>query len=159
MELKELMQTFAHEGKVEWLSYRPGPTPRGEILVVDEIEVSEKKGIEGDRYKGSSKKRQITLIQAEHIEAVRKMLQKQSIDPTLLRRNIVVSGLNLLALNNLEFKIGEAILKMTGYCHPCSRMEQNLGTGGYNAMRGHGGITCMVIKAGKIRLGDSVGLV
>lgn len=158
MEIKELMQTFVHEGKIEWLSYRPGPTSRGEILVVDEIEVSERKGIVGDRYKGSSKKRQVTLIQAEHIEAVSKMLQKESIDPALLRRNIVVSGLNLLALNNLEFKIGEAILKMTGYCHPCSRMEQNLGTGGYNAMRGHGGITCMVIKGGKVKIGDSVSL-
>jgi MOSC domain-containing protein YiiM len=159
MELKELMQTFAHEGKVEWLSYRPGPTSRGDILVVDKIEVSEKKGIEGDRYKGNSKKRQVTLIQAEHIEAVSEILQKESIDPILLRRNIVVSRLNLLALNNLEFKIGEAILKMTGYCHPCSRMEQNLGIGGYNAMRGHGGITCMVIKGGKIKIGDSVSLV
>jgi MOSC domain-containing protein YiiM len=159
MELNELMQTFAHSGKVEWLSYRPGPTSRGEVLVVDEIEVSEKKGIENDRYKGNSKKRQVTLIQAEHIEAVSEILKKESIDPTLLRRNIVVSGLNLLALNNLEFKIGDAILKMTGYCHPCSRMEQNLGMGGYNAMRGHGGITCMVIKGGKIKIGDAVSLV
>ena len=156
MEITELMQTFAHEGKVEWLSYRPGPTSRGKILVVNELYVSDKNGIEGDRYKGNNKKRQVTLIQAEHIEAVGKMLQIDSIDPSLLRRNIVISGLNLLALNNLEFKIGEAILKMTGYCHPCSRMEQNLGTGGYNAMRGHGGITCMVIKSGKIKIGDSV---
>lgn len=156
MEIKELMQTFAHEGKVEWLSYRPGPTSRGEILVVDEITISEKNGIEGDRYNGKNRKRQVTLIQAEHIEAVSKILHRESINPILLRRNIVVSGINLLALNDLEFSIGEAILKMTGYCHPCSRMEQNLGTGGYNAMRGHGGITCMVINGGKIKIGDSV---
>ncbi len=156
MEIKELMQTFAHAGKVEWISYRPGPTSHGEIKVVDEITVSEKKGIEGDRYRGTNGKRQVTLIQAEHIEAVSKILQKDSIDPTLLRRNIVVSGINLLALNDLEFSIGEVVLKMTGYCHPCSRMEQNLGKGGYNAMRGHGGITCMVMKGGKIKIGDEV---
>ena len=96
------------------------------------------------------------MIQAEHIEAVSKILKKEAIDPTLLRRNIVVSGINLLALNELEFSIGDVILKMTGYCHPCSRMEQNLGKGGYNAMRGHGGITCMVIKGGKIKIGDEV---
>lgn len=156
MEIKELMQTFAHAGKVEWISYRPGPTSRGEIKIVDEIIVSEKKGIEGDRYKGTNRKRQVTLIQAEHIEAVSKILQKDSIDPSLLRRNIVVSGINLLAFNDLEFSVGEVVLKMTGYCHPCSRMEQNLGTGGYNAMRGHGGITCMVVKGGKIKIGDKV---
>ncbi|WP_394995769.1 MOSC domain-containing protein [Emticicia sp.] len=156
MEIKELMQTFAHVGKVEWISYRPGPTSRGEIKVVDEINVSEKKGIEGDRYTGTNRKRQVTIIQAEHIEAVSKILKKETINPSLLRRNIVVSGINLLALNDLEFSIGEVVLKMTGYCHPCSRMEQNLGKGGYNAMRGHGGITCMVVKGGKIKVGDEV---
>jgi MOSC domain-containing protein YiiM len=156
MEIKELMQTFAHAGKVEWLSYRPGPTSRGDIKVVEEILVSEKNGIEGDRYKGTNRKRQVTLIQAEHIEAVCKILKIDKIDPILLRRNIVVSGINLLAFNDLEFSIGEVVLKMTGYCHPCSRMEQNLGKGGYNAMRGHGGITCMVVKGGKIKIGDEV---
>ncbi|CAH0994731.1 hypothetical protein EMA8858_00843 [Emticicia aquatica] len=158
MELKELMQTFAHQGKVEWISYRPGPSSRGKINVTDEITLTEEDGIVGDRYNGKNRKRQVTLIQSEHIEAVSKLLQKDKIDPILLRRNIVVSGINLLALNDLEFSIGEVTLKMTGYCHPCSRMEQNLGIGGYNAMRGHGGITCMVIKGGKIQIGDSVKL-
>lgn len=156
MEIKQLMKTFAFDGKVEWLSYRPGPTSRGEIRITDTIEVTEKKGIVGDRYKGTSRKRQVTIIQTEHIEAVAKMLRKDSIDPALLRRNIVVSGINLLAFNDSTFQIGDVILQMTGYCHPCSRMEDNLGTGGYNAMRGHGGITCMVVKGGTIKIGDAV---
>lgn len=156
MEIKQLMKTFAFDGKVEWLSYRPGPTSRKELVATDSIEVTEKKGIVGDRYKGTSRNRQVTIIQAEHIEAMAKMLHKDSIDPALLRRNIVVSGINLLAFNDSTFQIGEVILKMTGYCHPCSRMEENLGTGGYNAMRGHGGITCMVIKGGTIKIGDVV---
>lgn len=159
MEIKQLMKTFAFDGKVEWLSYRPGPTSRGDIRVTNTVEVTEKKGIVGDRYKGTSRNRQVTIIQAEHIEAMAKMLRKDSIDPILLRRNIVVSGINLLAFNDSTFQIGDVVLKMTGYCHPCSRMEENLGTGGYNAMRGHGGITCMVIKGGTIKIGDAVSLV
>jgi len=76
-----------------------------------------------------------------------------------VRRNIVVKGINLLALKNQRFAIGEVILETTGNCHPCSRMEENLGKGGYNAMRGHGSITTTVIKGGLIKQGDTVRLI
>ena len=68
----------------------------------------------------------------------------------------MISGINLLALKGREFKIGTAVLKMTGLCHPCSRMEEVLGDGGYNAVRGHGGINACVISPGLITLGDIV---
>ena len=76
----------------------------------------------------------------------------------LTRRNIVVSGINLLALAKRRFRIGEVVLETTGPCEPCSRMEENLGPGGYNAMRGHGGITARVAKGGTISVGDAVAL-
>ena len=98
----------------------------------------------------------ITLIQKEHIDAVAAILRLDGIDPALLRRNIVVSGINLVALKQNEFRVGEVVLFGTGNCPPCSRMEENLGMGGYNAMRGHGGITAKVIAGGTIFLGDKV---
>jgi MOSC domain-containing protein YiiM len=67
-------------------------------------------------------------------------LERENIDPALLRRNLVVSGVNLLALNRAHFHIGTAVLLGTGPCHPCSRLETNLGSAGYNSMRGHGGM-------------------
>ena len=72
----------------------------------------------------------------------------------MLRRNLVVEGINLLALKKQKFRIGGAVFLTTGLCHPCSRMEKVLGYGGYNAMRGHGGITAQVIIDGMIHIDD-----
>jgi MOSC domain-containing protein YiiM len=117
-------------------------------------------GLVGDRFTGNAEsKRQVTLIQAEHLRLLAELLGRDSIDPALVRRNIVVSGVNLLALQNARFNVGEALLEGTGGCHPCSRMEAALGPGGFNAMRGHGGVTARVLRPGRIRVGDEVRLV
>ena len=84
------------------------------------------------------------------------MLEMGAIDPGLTRRNIVVRGLNLQTLKGRRFRVGEAEFELTEECHPCSRMEENLGPGGYNAMRGHGGWCARVLKGGQIRMGDAV---
>jgi MOSC domain-containing protein YiiM len=155
--IKELMRSIPQVGKVEWVSIRP--IARGEVTPLETVEAQVGKGLVGDHYGGKSGKREVTLIQAEHLAAVAYMLKKEAIDPELTRRNIVVSGINLLAFADQQFQIGEAVLEMTGHCHPCTRMEENLGEGGYNAMRGHGGITCRVVTGGTIKLGDEVKLV
>jgi MOSC domain-containing protein YiiM len=152
--LAQLMNNYAQKGRVEWIGIRPD---RGaEVLSVNEVEAIEGKGLEGDHYQGKNGSRQITLIQYEHLPVIASMLNLQIIDPGFLRRNIAVKGLNILSMKDKQFKIGEAVIEMTGLCHPCSRMEQTLGLGGYNAMRGHGGITAKIIKSGTIRLGDFV---
>ena len=150
------MNHIPQTGKVEWVSVRP--ERRGEVHPLEKVQVTKEEGLVGDHYSGTSRKRQVTLIQKEHLGAVANILQKE-IDPALTRRNIVVSGINLLAFKEKQFQIGDAILEMTGLCHPCSRMEENFGLGGYNAMRGHGGITTKVIKGGKIKIGDEVKLI
>jgi MOSC domain-containing protein YiiM len=112
-------------------------------------------GIEGDRYH-SSGNRQVTLIQAEHLTVIASFLGNDHVDPSVLRRNIVVRGLNLLTLKSKKFRLGNAVLEYSGECHPCSRMEEILGPGGYNAMRGHGGILARILETGIVRVGDSV---
>ncbi|MBX3000422.1 MAG: MOSC domain-containing protein [Caldilineaceae bacterium] len=154
-DIQRLLDTLPQVGEVLWIGLRPGH--RAPIQSVELAEARIGSGLVGDRFRGRpDSKRQVTLIQAEHLAAVGSMLGREPIDPSLTRRNIIVAGINLLALKDKQFRIGDAILEMTGLCHPCSRMEENLGLGGYNAMRGHGGITAKVIEEGTIRVGDRV---
>ncbi len=155
--MKALFNKPFPPGSIEWIGVRHKSKELPES--VSSVSISIEHGIEGDHYKGKSKKRQVTLIQAEHLEAVAKLLTKSEIEPTLTRRNIVVRGINLLAFKEMQFKIGNVLLEYTGLCHPCSQMEKNLGEGGYHAMRGHGGITARVLESGTVHVGDSVELI
>lgn len=110
----------------------------------------------GQRGEAELSTRQVTLIQHEHLPVIATLAGVASVDVGALRRNLVVSGINLLALKNARIQVGEALLEVVGPCHPCSRMEEAIGPGGYAAMRGHGGMTARVVEAGAIRIGDSV---
>jgi MOSC domain-containing protein YiiM len=157
MTLNELLASLPQAGAVRWIGVRPAR--RVALTGVDVVEARPATGLTGDHFFGNAdSKRQVTLIQAEHLRVIGELLRRPPIDPALLRRNIVVSGINLLALKGARFRIGTAIFEGTGSCHPCSRMEEALGAGGYNAVRRHGGITARVIEAGLIRVGDGVRL-
>ncbi|GAB3174956.1 MOSC domain-containing protein [Telluribacter humicola] len=156
--LYQLMQQYAQPGRVVWMGVRPAQ--RQPVNTIEQTYARIGTGLDGDRYKGRpDSKRQVTLIQAEHLLAIASYMGMDSLDPALVRRNLVVKGINLLALKDKTFRIGEAVLEYTGECHPCSRMEELLGTGGYNAMRQHGGITARVLHEGNIRVGDPVEVV
>ncbi len=154
--LQDLIDTLPQQGSVEWIGIRHAR--KAPLSSIEQVEVSRDHGLAGDHYTKTGGKRQVTLIQAEHLDAVASMLGIDEVKPETVRRNIVVSGINLLALKDKQFKLGEVTLAFTGLCHPCSRMETLLGFGGYNSMRGHGGITARVVHGGVIRLGDVVGV-
>ena len=156
--LAQLLASLPQIGVLRWIGLRPAreQTP----LVVSSAVVEIGTGLVGDRYRGRAEsKRQLTLIQQEHVEVIATLMGRISFKPELLRRNLVVSGINLLALQRAQFRVGDVVLEGTGQCHPCSRMEAALGPDGYNAMRGHGGITARVIAPGEIRVGDAVSFV
>ena len=155
--MQTMLNTIPQVGQVRWLGLRPAAKSPMEIVETMEIDIAN--SVVGDHFSGKAgSKRQVTLIQAEHLDAVSAILEKEVL-PEQLRRNIVVSGINLLSLKEQNFQIGGVVLRGTGNCQPCSRMEKNLGPGGYNAMRGHGGITASVIESGEISLGDSINLI
>ena len=87
------MQNLPQQGKVEWIGVRE--EKRKPLTVVNSVSVL-MSGLEGDHYAGRSGNRSVTLIQSEHIETITSLLHKEKIKLEALRRNIVVSGINLL---------------------------------------------------------------
>ena len=153
--LARLTEAPMRPGRIVWIGLRPAR--RAVMTIADFATLDEGQGLVGDHYSSrTGGARHVTLIQQEHLAAIASHLGIAIVEPGLLRRNIVVAGINLLALKNHRFSLGEAVLEWTGECHPCSRMEEVLGQGGYNAVRGHGGITARVVTGGAIAIGDAL---
>ena len=153
-QLGLLMATLPRTGRVEWIGLRPAR----DVLMreINEVVAEAGKGLIGDRYASGSGKRGITLIQSEHLPVIAALSGHASVSPQWLRRNLVVSGIPLIALKGRRFRIGDVLLEGTDACDPCSRMEAALGPGGYNAMRGHGGLCARIVEGGTIRIGDAL---
>ncbi len=160
--ITELLDHLPQIGKLDWIGLRSAP--RAEVQSVETTQAIAGLGLQGDHRSlrksfDPNSKRQVTLIQFEHLAAIASLSGHQEVKPQWLRRNLLVSGINLLALKDRRFYIGQVLFEGTGLCQPCSRMEENLGEGGYNAMRGHGGITARIVTDGDISVGDTIRVV
>lgn len=152
LTISQLKSQYAQVGSVQWIGIRPARNVR--MAELNKVEITFKGLVEDRTTKPNN--RSVTLIQHEHLSAIASLAGLPIVTPFDLRRNIVVSGINLLSLRDQQFNIGDVTLEGTGICAPCSKMENTLGKGVYNAMRGHGGITAKVISIGHVALGDSV---
>lgn len=152
--LGQLMTAPVRPGELGWIGLRPAR--RAPMTPAEAADVVAGRGLTGDRYSRRDGARQVTLIQAESLAAIASHLGRLGVPPEDLRRNLVTRGINLLALKGRTFRIGDVRLETSGECHPCSRMEEVLGPGGYNAVRGLGGITARVLSGGTVRVGDPI---
>ncbi len=169
MDLRQLTEQFGAGGRIEAILLRSAR--RGPVEASSEAEAVPGRGLLGDhraerlRRGTARRRRELTLVQYEHLPLIAAWSGLRTLDPARLRRNLVLSGLNLLAMRSpfpdhpLVWQLGpEVQIEITGPCDPCSRMERELGTGGYNALRGHGGVTARILRGGTLRVGDPVHL-
>jgi MOSC domain-containing protein YiiM len=141
----ELLHTVPQVGRLEWIEV--SPKSRAPIELLTTVTATAGKGLDADCHaKGRPSKRQVTLIQHEHLLVIASISGRRDLTPQMLRRNFA----------ERRFWVGGVLLEGTGPCAPCSRMEEALEPCGYNAMRGHGGITARVLQAGVVYVGDVV---
>jgi MOSC domain-containing protein YiiM len=125
-DLGRLIATHHRDGLVDWIGIRPWRL--ADVVELAEVDVLVS-GLSGDH--GRAGKRALTLIQTEHLAVIAALAGARArMDPALLRRNLVISGINLTALQGANIRIGTALIRLTGACAPCSRMEVALGRGG-----------------------------
>lgn len=151
-QLAVMMSRHAQAGRLDWIGVRP--ERRAEVQAVERAEIAQS-GLADDH--APAGERAVMLMQAEHL-AVIAALAGKDVTAFDLRRNLVVSGLNLAALRKQQVQVGQAVLEIEGPCPPCSRMEETIGIGGYNAVRGHGGWYASIVTPGSVTIGDAVTL-
>ncbi|HOB92640.1 MOSC domain-containing protein [Ottowia sp.] len=165
--IRDLITQFAQPGRIEAIVIRPARL--ADTVFVDHAQAVPGRGLLGDhraawhRDTDEATRRELTLVQHEHLPLIAAWCALPRVDARHLRRNLVVSGLNLTAMRSplpahtMIWQIGaEVRIEVTGPCAPCSRMEAQLGRGGYSALRGHGGMTARLVTGGVIRVGDSI---
>lgn len=146
-------------GTVNWIGLRP--IRREPLQSVESTRAVAGYGLEGDHRmkKKPDSSRQVTLISREFIDQIEHFTGHKNIEPGTLRRNILVSDINLNALQRQRFRVGDALLEATELCDPCARMDEALGEGTVAAMIGHGGLCAKIIESGDIAVGDKVQIV
>lgn len=135
---------FGHHGR---------PAGENPIVEVDSVECVAGKGLRGDRffdfkddYKG-----QATLFAWDVFEKLREAQGKPGLTPAVLRRNVVVEGLDLDSLVGKRFELQGVALEGTGECKPCYWMDQAIGSGAEAWLQGRGGLRCKIHSDGVLR--------
>ena len=95
--VKELIEKMPQVGRVTFIAVRK--ERKAPPTALSQVQAKSSTGLEGDHFSSSfSKKRQVTLMQKEHLDAVSNIMKMDAIDPEITRRNIIVEGIKLLAL-------------------------------------------------------------
>ena len=119
----------------------------------ESVELEPNRGIEGDRFEFSTYP--LTFMSEEVMKEVCKELSLPY-KPTLFRRNIVISGLNLNQLIGKKFFIGGVLFEGLEHCAPCTWMNAVMKKGAYRLMSGRGGLRVRVVEKGVLKTGPNL---
>lgn len=139
---------FGHHG---------GPAGDAPTIECDEVECIAGRGLRGDRffdhkpdYEG-----QITFFSAEVFSGLCAALGVAGQSPGAVRRNVVVSGVDLNQLIGREFAVQGVRFLGTGECRPCYWMDLAVAPGADAWLKGRGGLRAKILSDGTLRRGPA----
>ena len=139
---------FGHHGRA------PDDYP---LIEVPSIECVAGRGIRGDRffdYKDNYKG-QITFFSFEVFERMAAHFSLGEKSAGAVRRNVVVSGVDLNDLIGEDFSVQGVRLRGTAHCRPCYWLDQAVAPGAEQFLAGNGGLRAQILSDGVIAPGDA----
>ncbi|MFC3890247.1 MOSC domain-containing protein [Lentzea rhizosphaerae] len=150
---REVEIVALHVSPVHAYEGRPsdGPRPDPGPVSRDQVELRAGLGIVGDRYYNHPAHRNaaVTMIAAESLDP-------WPVDPLVARRNVVVRGFDVDSLpRGTVFSLDGVRFEVHRPANPCAWMDAVIAPGAFKALRGKGGIRCVPLDDGVLRVGRS----
>ncbi|SDF78629.1 hypothetical protein SAMN05216553_103279 [Lentzea fradiae] len=155
---REVEITGLHVSPVHAFEGRPldGPRPDPGPVAHDRVAVRAGLGLVGDRYFNHPAHRNaaVTFIAAES-------LAPWPVDPLVARRNVVLRGFDVDAVArgtvfSLDSGDGPVRFEVHRPASPCAWMDAVIAPGAFKALRGKGGVRCVPLDDGLLRIGRAV---
>ena len=146
-------------GKIEAINI--SSISEAETVYVNQAFLEKNKGIVNDRYYNNFKHsmEQVTLIDKEEIDLFNYNIKK-NIDYKDFRRNIIVSGLNLIKCINKTILINDVKLKIHEICQPCKYLQDKLKTPELvKLLVNKSGVRAEIITSGFVKVNDRVKII
>ena len=149
------------EGRVE--AIHVAPASAADVEPREAVEAVAGRGLRGDRYfedrgtfsGGASDGRDLTLVEAEAVEAIEREAGVH-LEPGAHRRNVTTRGVALNHLVGERFRVGEAVCEGVRLCEPCDHLESLSEPGVREALVHRGGLRADVVESGRVAVGDRV---
>jgi len=121
-----------------------------ETVEVDSVKCVAGRGLEGDRffdYKDNYRG-QVTFFSQEVFDGMCRALDIHDRSTKVVRRNVVVSGVELNRLVGQCFELQGVKFEGVEECSPCEWMDEAFGPGAMQYLKGQGGLRCRILNDG-----------
>ncbi|HEY0368323.1 MAG TPA: MOSC domain-containing protein [Chthoniobacterales bacterium] len=127
------------------------------LVQVDRVECVAGHGIRGDRFYDykPNYKGEITFFSQEIFDALRAKYPQVDKPPGVLRRNVLVSGVELNSLIGRDFELQGLRFRGTAHCKPCYWLDQAFAPGAEEALAGNGGLRAQILTSGSLTVGPA----